>query len=334
MAPLAGAMDGRTGLTGDLGDASPWAAARGAGSAAGNWRGGRRVRGAERGNLRSQGRGRRGESHGARSWRECCAAARLQYLSWAAGRRSVLPEEPPALSPAPSARRPRGFVCGLGLFSEAPAAPAPLAVVPQAGGNLTRRSEAAAPAARPPRAPPRAPLRRQGAAAGPGRAGPGSREAAPGPLAAPGSAECREEEARAASGSLPSEGPPCTPSRHNQAPQSEQRSGHSASQPPGLSRCPNSALGLSRAAPSPATPPCPRTAVNVVHTVTPVSWAAKEEGEGSRAPLVLSGWEWRAGQSPSHSDHQGRAPRGQVRGSEPRSLSTPRSRAPGAGLLF
>lgn len=51
---------------------------------------------------------------------------------------SLLPEEPPALSPAPPcAPRPRGFVYGLALFSEAPAALALLAVAqPCAGGNL------------------------------------------------------------------------------------------------------------------------------------------------------------------------------------------------------
>lgn len=36
---------------------------------------------------------------------------------------SLLPEEPPALSPAPRGPRPRGFVYGLALFSEALAAP-------------------------------------------------------------------------------------------------------------------------------------------------------------------------------------------------------------------
>lgn len=70
------------------------------------------------------------------------------YLSRAAGRGSLLPEEPPAFSPAPQTRRPRGFVYGLSLFSEATGAPAPLAVAqPLAARNLKPCSEAGAPTA-------------------------------------------------------------------------------------------------------------------------------------------------------------------------------------------
>lgn len=48
----------------------------------------------------------------------------------------------------PPRQSPRGFVYGLGLFSEAPAAPAPLAVAqPRAGGNLKPCCQAGAPAA-------------------------------------------------------------------------------------------------------------------------------------------------------------------------------------------
>lgn len=44
------------------------------------------------------------------------------------------------LAARPPRASPRGFVYGLGLFSEAPAAPAPRAVAqPRAGGNLKRR---------------------------------------------------------------------------------------------------------------------------------------------------------------------------------------------------
>lgn len=76
---------------------------------------------------------------------ECCAAVPAAVFIPSG---SLLPEEPPALSPAPPARRPRGFVYGLCLFSEAPAAPAPPAVAqPRAGGNLKPRGEAGAPAA-------------------------------------------------------------------------------------------------------------------------------------------------------------------------------------------
>lgn len=87
------------------------------------------------------------EGRGAREAR-CSAAPRSgpPYLSWAAGRGSLLPEEPPALSPAPPARRPRGFVYRLDLFSEAPAAPALLAVAQLlADGNLKPRCGAEAP---------------------------------------------------------------------------------------------------------------------------------------------------------------------------------------------
>lgn len=74
--------------------------------------------------------------------------SRPPYLSRAAGRGSLLPEEAPALSPAPPAQRPRGFVYRLGLFSEAPSAPALLAVAqPVAGGNLKPRRGAGAPTA-------------------------------------------------------------------------------------------------------------------------------------------------------------------------------------------
>lgn len=89
------------------------------------------------------------EGRGAREAR-CSAALRSgpPYLSWAAGRGSLLPEEPPALSPAPPARRPRGFVYRLDLFSAAPAAPALLAVAqPLADGNLKPRCGAEAPTA-------------------------------------------------------------------------------------------------------------------------------------------------------------------------------------------
>lgn len=60
--------------------------------------------------------------------------------------------------PHPPRRSPRGFVYGLGVFSEAPAARAPDAVAqPRAGGNLKPRCQAGAPAAPPPRAPQRPP---------------------------------------------------------------------------------------------------------------------------------------------------------------------------------
>ncbi|XP_019486938.1 PREDICTED: proline-rich receptor-like protein kinase PERK2 [Hipposideros armiger] len=92
---------------------------------------------------------------------ECCAAVPAAVFIPSG---SLLPEEPPALSPPPPARRPRGFVYGLCLFSEAPAAPAPPAVAqPRAGGNLKPRGEAGAPAAPPRLSPPRslpAPRRR------------------------------------------------------------------------------------------------------------------------------------------------------------------------------
>lgn len=91
-----------------------------------------------------------GEGLWARGTHSAAPLSQPPYLSRAAGRGSLLPEEPPALSPAPPAGRPRGFVYGLCLFSEAPAAPAPLAVAqPRAGGNLKPRCESGAPAAPP-----------------------------------------------------------------------------------------------------------------------------------------------------------------------------------------
>lgn len=128
--------------------------------------------------------------------------SRPLYLSRAAGPGSLLPEEPPALSPAPPAWRPRGFVYGLGLFSEAPAALAPLAVAqPLAGGNLKPRCGSGRPLPLHPW-PLALLLPPARAAAAAGRARPGARETAHRPSAALGLARCREEEARLACGSL------------------------------------------------------------------------------------------------------------------------------------
>lgn len=135
------------------------------------------------------------EGRGAREAR-CSAALRSgpPYLSWAAGRGSLLPEEPPALSPAPPARRPRGFVYRLDLFSEAPAAPALLAVAQLlADGNLRPRCGARLPLSPPPRAPLPPFPHANGAAAAARARGRALGETAPSPPAAPGLARCGED---------------------------------------------------------------------------------------------------------------------------------------------
>lgn len=196
----------------------------------------------------------------------------------------------------PPRRSPRGFVYGLGLFSEAPAAPAPEAVAqPRAGGNLKPRCQAGAPAAPPPLAPRRPlPAPQGAAAAAAGRAGPGAREAAPRPPAAPGLAR-RRKEARAASGSLLGGGgeegelpshPRAVTEPRDQSSSSgtggarrgrEQSGGGDHSLRASLAD-PAPALGRKRATP---TPPCPRAAVNV-SSARPVSEGAKERTRTGR----------------------------------------------------
>lgn len=135
-----------------------WQRALGAGRCAGEGRGARGVRRRRPG---------RGIYPGPLAAALCCRKSRL-------------------LLARPPARRPRGFVYELGLFSEAPAAPARRAVAqPRADGNLKPSCQARAPAA-PPLLAPALPPRPPGAATAAPRARPGAREAASHPPSAPG----------------------------------------------------------------------------------------------------------------------------------------------------
>uniref|UniRef100_M3Z4C8 Uncharacterized protein n=1 Tax=Mustela putorius furo TaxID=9669 RepID=M3Z4C8_MUSPF len=324
-----------------LGELSPQAGAPGAeageGAAAGKRRGG--LGAAEPGPVLAEGaalgrvagragpagvlRGQRGRSiyPGPLAPALCCRKSRLLL----------------ARPPRPS---PRGFVYGLGLFSEAPAAPAPLAVAqPRAGGNLKPRCQAGAPAAAPLQAPPAPAPRPQGAAAAAaGRAGPGSREAAPRPPAAAGLARCRKRPARRLGLSWAGVGRrdyplPPSPELSHRVPQSQQpwgtgwggggggrqhgaaghRAGGGGRQPPGL----NPALGR-KGHPLPATPvrrggdvaptpPSPQTVVNG-SAASPGPRVAKEEGQGGQAASEARGVGVESRDSPpSYSRHPERA---------------------------
>lgn len=312
-------------------------------------------------------RARRWGGSQARGRPECCAASAAAVFIPGRWLRPFVAGRAACSWPGPPRPSPRGFVYGLGLFSEAPAAPAPLAVAqPRAGGNLKPRCQARAPAAAPLQAPPAPAPRPPGAAAAAaGRAEPGSREAAPRPPAAAGLARCRKE-AGAASGSLLGGGgeeglpPPPQPRAVTSSPAITTALGERGGVAGGggtarrgrtqgwgrgtTASWPQPSSGAEGApAPTPApvrrggdvapTPPAPKLSLTGPLPARVRGWQRKKDRE-ARRHLRPAGWEWRAGTVPHPTLGTLRAQRPRPGRLAAHCAVASTFEAPGAELLF